>query len=178
MMTVLKTISAPLVLSFVAMAANTPPSNGQRSFDGRWVLDRKSSPDASNAPNNLVQQINTNGSEMIIQSKFAQPKDGIYPLLWVGIMTERLQLKTDGTESESAIGPFELRSKTNLDGKTLVTEWTANMENGSAPGQKGGSVQGKWIRTLSDDGRQLTLQIKGKVSDGRTLDATLRFNRK
>ena len=93
-------------------------------------------------------------------------------------MTERLQLKTDGTQSEASIGPFELRSKTNQDGKTLTTDWKANIENGSAPGQQEGSVEGQWVRTLSDDGRQLTLQLKGKISDGRTIDATLRFNRK
>lgn len=142
------------------------------------MLDKKKSPSASEAPPNLVQQIKVTGSQMTIQSKFAQPKDGVYPLKWVGIMAEQIRLTTDGTEAANSIGPFELRAKTNQDGNTLVTEFTANMENGSAPGQQGGSVQGQWIRTLSDDGKQLTLQVKGKISDGRTVDSTLCFNRK
>ena len=118
------------------------------------------------------------GPNMIIKSKFAQPKNGIYPMLWVGIMTEELRLTTDGSEAAKSIGPFELRAKTNQDGNALVTNWTANMENGMAPGQEAGSVEGQWLRSISDDGRVMTLQIKGKSSDGRTLDTKLYFNRK
>ncbi len=164
------------ILSFtlLASAGNVSP----QSFEGKWVLDKKKSPKIETAPQDLVEQIRIDGSKMIIRSKFSQPKNGIYPMLWVGIMTEELRLTTDGSEASQSIGPFELRAKTNQDGKTLVTQWTANMENGSAPGQKGGSVEGQWLRTVSDDGRVMTLQVKGKVSDGRTMDTTLYFNKK
>ena len=172
----MKTRSAALLLllAFLASAASKP-----EGFEGKWVLDKKKSSDAPpQAPQDLVQQIKMDGNNMIIKSKFAQPKNGIYPMLWVGIMTEELRLTTDGTEASKSIGPFELRAKTNQDGNALVTTWTANMENGLAPGQETGSVEGQWLRTLSDDGRVMTLQIKGKCSDGRTLDTKLYFNRK
>ncbi len=172
--------SGLLAITFLAWAAPrvTPPFSGPRSFEGRWVLDQKKSPNAVNAPRDLVQQIKVNGSQMIIRSKFAQPKDGVYPIMWVGIMTEELRLNIDGTQAEKSIGPFELRAKTNQDGPALVTDWTANMENGSAPGQQAGSVEGQWLRKLSDDGKQMSLQIKAKCSDGRSMDTTLIFNRK
>ncbi len=171
----MKTRSASLLLlvAFLASAASKP-----EGFEGKWVLNKKKSPEAAQAPQDLVQQIKMNGSNMIIKSKFAQPKNGIYPMLWVGIMTEELHLTTDGSEAAKSIGPFQLRAKTNQDGDALVTNWTANMENGMAPGQEGGSVEGQWLRSISDDGRVMILQVKGKCSDGRTLDTKLYFNRK
>ncbi len=163
-----------LLIATFAFAASKP----QQGFEGKWVLDKKKSADVAQAPQDLVQQIKMNGSNMTIKSKFAQPRNGIYPMLWVGIMTEELQLTTDGSEASKAIGPFQLRAKTNQDGDALVTNWTANMENGMAPGQEGGSVEGQWHRSISDDGHVMILQVKGKCSDGRTLDTKLYFNRK
>jgi hypothetical protein len=52
----------------------------------------------------------------------------------------------------------------------MVTDWRATMENGN--------VQGQWIRTVSSDGREMTLQIVSKASDGRSMDQTLVFKRK
>ena len=171
----IKTRSAALLLSLAVLASAASQPQG---FEGKWVLDKKKSPEAPQAPQDLVQQIKMDGPHMIIKSKFAQPKNGIYPMLWVGIMTEELRLTTDGSEAAKSIGPFELRAKTNQDGDALVTTWTANMENGMAPGQEAGSVEGQWLRSISGDGRVMTLQIKGKCSDGRTLDTKLYFNRK
>jgi hypothetical protein len=171
----MKARSAALLLLMAALASAAPKPQG---FEGKWVLDKKKSPEASQAPQDLVQQIKMDGSSMVIKSKFAQPKNGVYPMLWVGIMTEELRLTTDGSEAAKSIGPFELRAKTNQDGDALITNWTANMENGMAPGQEAGSVEGQWLRSVSEDGRVMTLQIKGKCSDGRTLDTKLYFNRK
>src|SRR6185369_6110971 len=119
--------SGIVALTLIASAGSTA-----HSFEGRWVLDKKS-PGAAGAPQDLTQQIKMEGSQMVIRSKFAQPKNGLYPILWVGLMTEELRLTTDGSESAKSIGPFELRAKTNQDGNALVTKFTANMENGSAP---------------------------------------------
>jgi hypothetical protein len=168
---------ALLLTGILAAVILASAGSTARNFEGRWVLDKKS-PGAAAAPQDLTQQIKIDGSQMIIRSKFAQPKNGIYPMLWVGIMTEELALTTDGTEAQKSIGPFQLRAKTNQDGDALVTNFTANMENGSAPGQKGGSVEGQWSRRLSEDGKLMTLQIKNKASDGRVLDTTLNFHRK
>src|SRR3954451_14972089 len=146
-------VSTLLAFSCFAFAASsTVAGSGPQSFEGKWVLDKKRS-GAAGAPQDLTQQIKMDGSQMIIRSKFAQPKNGIYPILWVGLMTEELRLTTDGSEATKSIGPFELRAKTNQDGDALVTTYTANMENGAAPDQKGGSVEGQWFRKLSGDGR-------------------------
>jgi len=168
-------LSGILALTLSAFAAGLPAT---QTFEGRWVLDKKKTSASPKAPENLVQQIKMDGSQMIVRSKFDQPKNGIYPILWVGIMSEEMRLATDGSESSKSIGPFEFRAKTNQDGNSLVTSYTANMENGSAPGQPEGSVEGQWIRNLSEDGRTMTLQMKSKCSDGRTIDTTLYFNRK
>ncbi|MEO8129454.1 MAG: hypothetical protein ABI822_20305 [Bryobacteraceae bacterium] len=174
MMTI-NTRCAALFLSLVVFAVAGTPSQG---IEGKWVLDKKKSGDIPQAPQDLVQQIKMDGNSMIIKSKFAQPKNGIYPILWVGLMSEELRLNTDGTEAAKSIGPFEFRAKTDQNGSAWVTNFTANMENGMAPGQEAGSVEGQWLRTISEDGRGMTLQIKTKCSDGRSLDKTLYFNRK
>jgi len=171
----IRTRCAALFLSLSVLAVAGTPAQG---FEGKWVLDKKKTGDVPQVPQDLVQQIKMDGNSMIIKSKFAQPKNGIYPILWVGIMTEELRLTTDGSEAAKSIGPFELRAKTNRDGNALVTNFTANMENGMAPGQEAGSVEGQWLRSVSEDSRVMTLQIKNKCSDGRTLNTKLYFNRK
>src|SRR4051794_4236950 len=52
-----------LSLTLLAAAGST-----SRSFEGKWVLDKKSQ-GASAAPQDLVQQIKVDGSQMIIRSK-------------------------------------------------------------------------------------------------------------
>ena len=38
------------------------------------------------------------GNTLVVKSRYDQPKDGVYPLAWLGIMTEKLELGTDGNE--------------------------------------------------------------------------------
>src|SRR3954467_7477690 len=104
----MRTMKRPALLLTGILAAVILASAGStaRNFEGRWVLDKKS-PGAAAAPQDLTQQIKMDGSQMIIRSKFAQPKNGIYPMLWVGIMTEELALTTDGSEAQKSIGPFQ-----------------------------------------------------------------------
>ena len=107
---------------------------------------------------------------MIIKSKYKEPKNATYPLLWVGIMTYELELTTDGTEKVNQIGPFAHNSKTTIDGNKMTTDFIASNE--------GGKVEGQWIRTLSSDGKHMTMQVLATASDGRKLDQTLVFKRK
>lgn len=154
-------------LAFATFAVvGSAPSN---PFEGRWMVDKKS-PSYKIAPQNLQEQIKQENGKLIIRSNFAQPRDGVYPLFWVGIMVEELQLAPDGTEIVNHIGPFVHKSKTTIDGNKMVTDWTANVDPGY--------VNGSWTRTVSDDGRHMTLEINGKASDGRVMQATLLFNRK
>jgi hypothetical protein len=137
------------------------------AFEGKWVLDRDSTGDEA-VPVNLVQQIKQKGSDLEVQTTFAEPADGVVPLLYVGIMTTKMSLSTDGAVRQNQIGPFQHASKTTLDGTTMTTEWTAVI--------KGEPVNGKWIRTLLPDGRQMTLEIQ-ESSKGEDHQAMLRFRR-
>jgi hypothetical protein len=138
-------------------------------FDGKWVLE-KSSPSFKVAPGDLVQQIKQEGTKLVIRSTYQQPKDGIYPIFWLGIMTEQLELASDGSEQLTNLGPYTYKTTTTQDGNRLITNWTGTVGPGS--------VEGEWTRVLSDDGKLMRLEMKGKCSDGRLMDATLLFHRK
>jgi hypothetical protein len=138
-------------------------------FDGKWALDKQKT-QAVGAPEDLQIEMKSEGPKLVIKSKYREPKTAIYPLLWVGIMTYELELTTDGTEKVNQIGPFAHNSRTRIEGNKMVTEFTASNE--------GGKVDGQWIRTLSPDGKEMTLQVLANSSDGRKLDQTLVFKRK
>lgn len=121
-------------------------------------------------PEDLQVELKQEGSKLIVKSKYQEPKSAVYPLLWVGIMTYELELTTDGTEKVTQIGPFAHNSKTRIEGNKMTTDFVASNDTGK--------VEGQWIRTLSDDGRQMTLQVLTNASDGRKLDQTLVFRRK
>ena len=137
------------------------------SFAGKWQLDMKKT-QATGAPEDLQVEIKPDGDGWLVKSKYREPKSAVYPLLWVGIMTYELPLKP--TETTTQIGPFAYTSKTTVAGSKMTTDWRATLEKGG--------VQGQWIRTLSDDGREMRLQIISKASDGRNMDQTLVFKRK
>ena len=143
-------------------------------FSGKWTLDKKSSPSASIAPDNMVENIKQKGNQLVIQSTWQEPKNGIYPLPMLSFTQSEMKLSTDGTEDDYMIGPYHFKSKSTMDGNKLVTTWSAAADNAD---QKS-TMDGTWTRTLSDDGRQMTVQVQGKASDGRSSDATLIFKRK
>jgi len=151
-----------LALAPVLTAAST-------GFDGKWVLDKQKTQGAG-YPEDLQIEMKQNGPRLTIKSKYHEPKSAVYPLLWVGIMTYELELTTDGTEKVNQIGPFAHNSRTKVEGNKMTTEFTASNE--------GGKVEGEWIRTLSGDGKEMTLQVLANASDGRKLDQTLVFKRK
>ena len=82
-------------------------------------------------------------------------------------MTYELELTTDGTEKVNQIGPFAHNSRTRVEGNKMTTEFIASND--------AGKVDGQWIRTLSPDGKEMTLQVLTNASDGRKLDQTLVF---
>ena len=143
--------------------------DSRQGFDGKWVLDKASSK-SPEVPDDLKQEIRQKGSDVTIQSLFKEPANGIAPLLMLGIMTSSLRLTTDGQELQNQIGPFAMTSKTTLDGKTMETEWSAVVN--------GDPVQGHWTRTLSDDGKRMTLHVKESSTKGQGGEATLQFVRK
>lgn len=137
-------------------------------FLGRWVLD-KGQPSGV-APGSLETRIKQDGSGVTMESTFKEPDNGIVPLLYLGVMTTRMHLSLDGSAQQNQIGPFQMASKTRLNGNQMDTEWTAVV--------KDNQVQGHWTHTLSDDAKHMTLEISQSATQGQTAHATLHFVRK
>jgi len=138
-------------------------------FAGRWVMDSTGST-APEGLTNLEQKIRIDGSKVTIESKFPEPANGIVPLMYLGVMATTLTLNTDGSTAQNQIGPFQMASKTTLNGKEMATEWTAEV--------KGDQVQGHWTRTLSDDGRHMVMKVEESSIKGQQGQAELHFTRK
>src|SRR5689334_12722478 len=113
MRTVVLSSTFALALTLSVTAADIPSgttsssvqtSLSPSSFAGKWVLDAKKSPNVANAPAHLVQEIKPDGDKLVVKSRYDQPQDGMYPIFWVGIMTDELELGTDGKETVNSIG--------------------------------------------------------------------------
>jgi hypothetical protein len=162
----LKTIRI-LSLAFLIASISTVVAKDE-GFSGRWVLE-KNQP-SSDAPGNLEMKMKQDGSGVTIESTFKEPESGIVPLLYLGVMTTKMHLSLDGSTQQNQIGPFQMGSKTTLNGNQMETEWTAAV--------KDDQVQGHWKHTLSDDGKHMTLEIKESSTQGQASQATLNFVRK
>jgi hypothetical protein len=163
----LKTIR---LLTFAFLMASIPlvnASSKDEGFSGRWVLDKNQ---AADAPGNLEIRIKQDGSGSTIESTFKEPDSGIVPLLYLGIMTSKMHLSFGGGTEQNQIGPFQMGSKTTLNGNQMDTDWTAAV--------KDDRVQGHWTHTISDDGKHMTLEIKESSTQGQAGQATLHFVRK
>ncbi len=156
--------TATFVLLAVASAKDNPDS-----YSGKWILD-KHSPRPGDAPNALETKMKQDNSGVTIESSFKEPDNGVVPLLYLGIMTNRIHLATDGQEQQTQIGPFMAVFKSTMDGNKLTTEWKAQIN--------GDPVEGHWVHTLSDDGKHLTLEIQESSTHGQHAEATLQFVRK
>jgi hypothetical protein len=164
-----KSIILLFTIAFVAVLSFAGAKESADSFSGKWVLD-KHSPRPGDAPNNLETKIKQDGSGLTIESTFKEPDNGVVPLLYLGLMTNKLRLSTDGQEQQTQVGPFEATFKSSMDGNKLMTQWAAQI--------KGDQVQGHWVHALSDDGRHMTLEIQESSTHGQHAEATLYFVRK
>src|SRR5689334_15191917 len=112
------------VAALALLAAVATPSFGKndvQSIEGKWVMDNKNGKSAAEAPGHLAEEIKVDGNTLVIKSKYDQPQNGVYPLAWLGIMTEKLELGMGGEETVNQIGPFRHVSKTTVDGSTVTT---------------------------------------------------------
>src|SRR5258708_14585407 len=104
------------MIAGIGVAWNGFGGSNNSGFTGKWILDDKGSGMTSETPVGLVQDIKSNGNGYTIESRFKEPKSGVVPLLYLGIMTTRLELAGDGSEKQNQIGPFHHASKTTLPG--------------------------------------------------------------
>jgi hypothetical protein len=161
--------AACVAMLVTALLPSTSAKEKDEGFAGRWVLDKQHS-QGDQAPEGLEQKIKQDGSGFVFESKFLEPKNGIVPLLYLGVMVSQIKLSTDGQEVKSQVGPFAMASKTKVVFGVLETDWSAVVN--------GDQVQGHWVRTLSADGKRCTLQIKESSTKGQGGEATLEFVRK
>jgi len=142
----------------------------EQGFSGKWVLDR-GSPRPGDAPNNLEMKIKQSGTGLSFETTFQEPKNGIVPLLYLGIMTTNLKLSTNGETIQNQVGPFQMASKTTMTSdRQMDTDWKG-VVNGDA-------VDGHWTHKLADDGKHMTLEIKESSTQGHNGQATLYLVRK
>jgi len=156
-------------IAFVIASGLASAKDNPDSYSGKWVLD-KHSPRPGDAPNSLETKIKQDNSGVTIESSFKEPDSGVVPMLYLGVMTNKLHLTTDGQQQQSQIGPFMAVFKTTMDGNKLMTEWKAQIN--------GDPVEGHWVHTLSDDGKHMTLEIQESSTHGQHAEATLNFVRK
>ena len=161
-------LSLPITCVFLIASLDIVHAKDE-GFSGRWVLD-KGSPRPGDCPNQLEEKIKQDKSGVTIESTFKEPDNGVVPLLYLGVMTTHIHLNTNGDEQQQQIGPFQMGSKTTVNGNLMETYWTAEV--------KGDQVQGHWTHTLSSDGRHMTLAIKESSTKGQGGETTLYFVRK
>lgn len=158
-----------LLAGVAALFAVSVPAK-DNGFEGRWVIDKSASTANFEIPDDLTQRIKVKGSDVSFQTTWREPKNGIAPLPLLGIMISDLKLAADGAEQRNQVGPFVQLTKTTIDGSQMVTEYTAASEEGK-------SVAGKWTRSLSQDGKEMILEITQNGS-GQNAEGRLTFKRK
>ncbi len=156
----------PLLLTALVALPAFPKDEG---FNGKWVVDKNASTASFDIPDNLTQKIQEKDNKLAIESTWREPKNGITPMPLFGVMVSKLKLSLDGQETRNDVGPFQQLTKSTKDGNSVVTSYTAVMN--------GDTISGKWKRTLSDDGKRMTLEIDQK-SPSRTDQGKLVFKRK
>lgn len=159
----------PLIAMATLFASPVLPKND--GFNGKWVIDKGASTASFDIPDQLTQEIKTKGSNLMVLTTWKEPSNGMAPLGLLGIMTTNLRLNLNDQDETNLIGPFKHVSKTKLTGNQLVTDYNA------ASTSDGEQVSGKWTRTLSDDGRTMTIEITQK-SGAKNNEAKLVFHRK
>ncbi len=157
------------LISGLALLLAVPGFTKDKGFNGKWVIDKNASTASFEIPDNLIQQIKEKGSEEVIQTTWREPGNGIAPLPLLGIMVTTMTFKLNGEDAINEIGPFKQASKTTLSANQQITEYTA-LVNGE-------NVTGKWVRSLSPDGKQMTLELT-QESGGKNSQGKLVFNRK
>ena len=154
----------------IALALGAVTYAKDSGFEGRWQLDTGQSSASANLPDHLEEQIKQTGNELVIQSRWREPQDGVTPMVMLGVMSSEIRLKTDGSQGNDQIGPFQTMTTSTQEGNKLVTKWQAAIN--------GKQINGEWTRTLSPDGRTMTLDIQQTPDGGSAGNAHLVFKRR
>src|SRR5947207_3516133 len=119
-------------------------------FSGEWQIV---SAVGATAPDGFVMRANQSSTALRVTAHWTKPQNGEYGLTLVGLITPALSLSINGREDLNQAGPFVIHSKTRWSGARLITTWNTSEFLGVG-------FAGQWIRSVSADGRELTLEIR------------------
>ena len=167
-----RTIIAISAVATVALAATLRRVRAQPSIrpdlSGEWEFV---SAVGTTPPDEFVMKTDQSATTFRVHSRWKEPENGAYGLMLVGLLTPELTFSVGGVEEMNQSGPFVIHSKTQWRGARLITTWNTSEFGGM-------SFEGEWVRSVSADGRESTLEIHAKSSQGRRAEAVLRFRKK
>ena len=159
-------------IGVIALAATVWRARAQQpvpaDLSGEWEL---ASAEGTTPPDGFVMQVNQSATTLRVNSHWKEPGNGQYPLTLVGLLAPVLTLSTDGREDLNQAGPFVIHSRTRWNDGRLITTWSTSEFSGM-------SFEGQWVRSLSADGRESTLEVHASSSKGEHADAALKFRKK
>lgn len=149
-----------------ALKGQAPAHAGR--FAGDWLLS-----DATGAqpPKDLAMSVERSGDRLTMRATWGGSTNGPQGLTLTGVVTPRLTLDASGREAGAQIGPYVLRHTSRWEHDRLVTRWSTSEYMGSR-------LSGTWIRSLSNDGATMTLEIDAVSSSRDAGRARLIFRRK
>jgi hypothetical protein len=163
-----KVFSVPVVgicLLVVVLWKGRAQQAAVRDFSGEW---RVVSATGATPPDGFVMHVNQSSTALRITEEH---QDGQTGLTLLGLTAPEVSLSTDGREDLNQAGPFVLHARTLWNGAKLITNWTTSEFLGV-------SFQGQWVRILSADGREMTIEIHADSSKGQHSDAVLKFKKR
>src|SRR5437016_1742419 len=131
-------------------------------FSGDW---RVVSATGTTPPEEFSMQVTQSSTSLHVTAHWTEPANGQYGLTLLGLTTPEVTLSTDGREDLNQAGPFVFHARTLWSGALLVTNWTTSEFSGA-------SFQGEWVRSLSADGHEMTIEIRANSSKGRSEEHT------
>ena len=141
----------------------TPPD-----LSGEWELV---SAVGTTPPDDFVMKTDQSATTFRVHSGWKEPGNGQYGLMLVGLLTPELTFSIGGGEDLNQSGPFVIHSKTHWRDAHLITTWNTSEFLGA-------SFEGEWVHSVSAGGRESTLEIHAKSSQGQRADALLLFRKK
>src|SRR5260370_19738309 len=138
-------------------------------FSGDW---RVVSATGTTPPEEFTMQVTQSSTSLRVTAHWTEPANGEYGLTLLGLTTPEVILSTDGHEDLNQAGPFVLHTRTLWSGAArLVTNWSTSEFLGA-------SFQGQWVRSLSPDGHEMTIEIHANSSKGQHSEAVLKLQRR
>jgi hypothetical protein len=154
----------------VVLAVCLRAQQGRPDFSGQWKLDLARTQAPADPPE-MEQTIEHKEPALKWSTKIGtQDGSPMLPPFLMGIADPQGELTTDGKETVKTVGPFERRSRSEWQGQRLVTTWSVKTPQDPP--------HGKWIRSLSADGKTQTVDVEFQSEMMGTVQAHLVFSKR